>query len=187
MSKPKPKSDDLKEFVDEFKTESDRAAVLLGSAKIDALLYQILDQFLKPTVGSRDDLLDSDGALGTFSAKINIVYRLRLLDDKFCRALHLIRKIRNTFAHEVKAGSLNEGAHSSRVIELIAPIKDTWYYKGIKGYHFGKSEDVSQDFKACLVIIVGRLSKLYSTTKELSIPEDPLPFIDPTWTKANKE
>ena len=31
----------VKAFLDEFKTESDRAAVILGAAKLDNILYQI--------------------------------------------------------------------------------------------------------------------------------------------------
>jgi len=179
MSKPKPKPDDLKMFVDEFKIDNDRAAVVLGAAKIDELLYKILGKFLKPPAKKDEDILDSDGPLGTFSARIHAVQRLGLLDDTFCRALHLIRKIRNGFAHVAEAASLNQDPHRNRVIALVFPIEHTKQYQGVKGYHFQKPINHSQAFKACLVIIVARLSKAYSTTECLEKPTEPLPFLDP--------
>jgi hypothetical protein len=69
---------DFKKFVDEFKGESDRAAVILGAAKLDLLLYQIIQQYLLPITGSKDELLDGDSPLGTFSAKILLANRLGL-------------------------------------------------------------------------------------------------------------
>jgi len=168
-------------FVDEFKIDNDRAAVVLGAAKIDELLYKILGKFLKPPAKKDEDFLDSDGPLGTFSARIHAVQRLGLLDDEFCRALHLIRKIRNGFAHVAEAASLNQDPHRPRVIALVAPIEHTNHYQGVKGYHFQNPINHSQAFKSCLVIIVNRLSNAYSTTERLKLPTSPLPFLDPEW------
>ena len=103
------------QFVEEFRDESDRAAVVLGAAKLDLVLYQILQAYLLPTTTGKDELLDGDSPLGTFSSKINISYRLGLLASSFARALHLVRKIRNAFAHDVSGCSLTTGAHSDRV------------------------------------------------------------------------
>src|SRR5688572_21694479 len=89
---------ELREFIDEFKSESDRAAVILGAAKLDLLLYQLIQGVLVPSTSKVDELLDGDSPLGTFSSRITIAHRLKLIDDNFCRALNLIRKIRNSFA-----------------------------------------------------------------------------------------
>ncbi len=36
------------EFLDEFKGETDRAAVIVGAAKFDLIMYQILQRFFYP-------------------------------------------------------------------------------------------------------------------------------------------
>lgn len=64
--------DEFAEFVTEFKKESDRAAVILGAAKLDLLLYQIITKVLRPNASSNDDLFDGDAPLSTFHAKIHL-------------------------------------------------------------------------------------------------------------------
>ncbi len=114
----------LDSFIDQLVKEGDRATVILAVAKLDLILSQILQKHLISIPGSKDELLDDDGPLSTFSAKIHIAYRLGLIDNLFAHSLHLIRKIRNNFAHEVEGCSLNSGSHRDRVRELIAPVKD---------------------------------------------------------------
>jgi hypothetical protein len=105
MAEPENKNEvggEFRAFFDEFKNETDRAAVIVGAAKLDYLLYQILGRYLLPITGTKDDeLLEGDSPLSTFSSRINLCHRLGLIDTQFARSLHLVRKIRNTFAHEV--------------------------------------------------------------------------------------
>jgi len=64
----RPKSGEMPEkdkaayaaFVDDFARESDRAAVVLGAAKLDLQLYQILQKVLLPNPSATDELLDGD-------------------------------------------------------------------------------------------------------------------------------
>jgi hypothetical protein len=79
------------EFVVEYRKESDRACVILCAAKIDYLCGQILAKFLLPNASGQDDLLDTDRAIGTFSARIHALYRLGLIDAEFARALQVRR------------------------------------------------------------------------------------------------
>ncbi len=111
-------------FMEQFQEETDRAAVILGAAKLDSLLYDLLVRVLRPSTSGADDLLDGEAPLSTFSAKIRICYRLNVVDDEFARALHLVRRIRNDFAHETSAKSLNEGGHRDRVKALVAPLRE---------------------------------------------------------------
>jgi hypothetical protein len=165
-------------FVDEFKGESDRAAVILGAAKIDLLLYQILTQFLLPSTGGRDELLDGDAALGTFSAKIHIAYRLGLIDAEFTRALQLVRKIRNAFAHEVAGCNLGSGAHRDRVKELVAPIKHKNVFSNVAANHFGGKDDPSTHFRVALTFLAGRLDVLLCGVEPLAF-DKPLSILGP--------
>src|SRR5712671_3608266 len=73
-------------FIEEFARETDRAAVVLGAARLDAQLYQLISKMLTPCSGSNDELLDGDSPLATLSAKINIAYRLGLIDAYLARA-----------------------------------------------------------------------------------------------------
>ena len=150
-------------FIEEFIEESDRAAVILGVAKLDLLLYQIFQKHLVSNPGGEDKFLDSDGPLVTFSAKINLAYRLGLTDNSVTRALHLIRKIRNDFAHEVEGCSLESGSHRDRIRELIAPIKNLNNFDKlcVKYIKEGKLSLPSIQFRVMLGLIVIDLDLFY--------------------------
>lgn len=109
------------EFKQEFGKETDRAAVILAAAKVDELLRLVIMKRLAPSPTARDSLLEPEQPLGSFSARIDIAHRLKLIDEAFARALHLIRKIRNDFAHESAGAALSSGPHADRVRELALP------------------------------------------------------------------
>lgn len=152
--------EEFAKFVEEFKSESDRAAVILGAAKLDLLLYQVLQQFFAPTTGAKDELLDGDAPLGTFSAKITLANRLGLIDNEFTRSLQFVRRIRNAFAHEVSGCSLNSGAHRDRVKELVAQLKHKKAFVAIRESYFGGNDEPSENFRTALAVLVARLDVL---------------------------
>ena len=156
----------FKEFVEEFKNESDRAAVILGAAKLDALLGQILDRFLLPCTSSTDELLEGDSPLATFSARINICHRLGLISPQFAKSLHLVRRIRNGFAHELAGCSLNSGSHSDRLKSLLAPLRPLPFYRRFHDRFFDKMTP-STEFKACLAMMAARLETRASATTQV--------------------
>jgi hypothetical protein len=145
------------EFMGGFSSESDRAAVILGAARIDLGLYHVLQHVMLPNTSKSDDLLEGDSPLSTFSARINICHRLGLIDAKLTRSLHLIRKIRNIFAHETSGSSLNSGSHRDRVRELCSPFLEYKTYVPFRDKHFSKFEGASRDFRAITALIVMRL------------------------------
>ena len=145
------------EFYSEFKNENDRAAVILGTSKLDLLLYQLLVKFLVPNVGSEDELFDGDAPLSTFHAKIQMAYRLGLIDRNFVRALHLIRKIRNSFAHEAIGCDLSSGAHRNRVKELRLVFKNEKKFEEAKDIFFKDQPESSGDFRTALALAEMRL------------------------------
>lgn len=155
-------------FVEEFRAESDRAAVILGAAQLDLLLYQLIQKVLLPTASSRDELLDSDGPLGAFSSRINMAHRLGLIDTPFARALHLVRKIRNTFAHEPTSSSLSVGAHRDRVRELTAPFIAKPGFDRFHSVFFGEERNPSNDFRCTLGIMAVRLEAAFDDCRTLT-------------------
>jgi hypothetical protein len=109
--------------------ESERAAVVLGAAKLDSLLELLLKRCLLPCPGGKDDLLDTERPLGTFSAKISAAYRLGLIDKDFEYALQAVRKIRNSFAHSIENETLSKAPHRDRLFEIAKILKG---YEGLE-------------------------------------------------------
>lgn len=179
--KPKPLINAYGEIVREFKNESDRAAVILGAAKLDALLAQILDRRLLPSLASNDELLDGDSPLSTFSARINCAYRLGLITSDFAKSLHLTRRIRNSFAHEVSGVSLESGSHSDRVTSLILPLRVLPFFIDFRNDLIGE-ETPSNNFRACISIMIGRLEGCLNHTEQISAG-GAWSFIVDAWSK----
>jgi DNA-binding MltR family transcriptional regulator len=92
-------SEALRAFVEEYATESDRAAGILVGVGLDGRMEDLLRAHLVawPKLGER--LLGENRPLGSFSARIDVAYALGLLPDTEWRNLHALRKIRNFCAH----------------------------------------------------------------------------------------
>jgi len=106
-------------FIKEFQKESDRACVILSVAMLDLALETILKARLVPTSSSEDELLEGAYApISTFSARIDLAHRIGLISTQLCRDLHIIRKIRNDFAHNITGCSFEDTSVRSRIIEL---------------------------------------------------------------------
>lgn len=107
----------------EMATESDRASVILGAALLDEALSTLLKARLVPSGAADDPLFDGANApIGTFSARTELSLRIGLIDANFARCLHLIRRIRNDFAHNVAGCSFDDGAVVGRMTELRRAI-----------------------------------------------------------------
>lgn len=103
----------------EFESESDRAAVIVAASMLDELLRTLLMARLIPVSSATDELFDGANApLGTFSSRIEMAYRIGVVSVKFARDLHLVRRIRNDFAHNIHGCSFEDTRVRSRVIEL---------------------------------------------------------------------
>ena len=83
----------------ELTVESDRGCVLFAAAHLDEELKKLLRDFMVESCPPADELLKSSGPLGAFSVRIDTCQALGLLPAEACRELHLVRKIRNEFAH----------------------------------------------------------------------------------------
>lgn len=109
----------FKQVLADLQGESDRARVIIVSAHLDVLLEETLRHALVPCSTSTDPIFDGPNApLASFSTKIDLCYRLGLISEFVSKSLHIIRKIRNTFAHSISGCSFNDSAVKSRVNEL---------------------------------------------------------------------
>ena len=99
----------------------------------------------------QDELFSGDSPLSSFGSKINLCYRLALIDGGLCRVLHILRKIRNDFAHQMKGCDLNLPPHSDQVEELIKHLKkDPLFEKPRQVVSWSNSN--SRDFRILLAL-----------------------------------
>jgi hypothetical protein len=97
-------NDALREFTGMFQGErNERAAAIVGGAFLDTLLEHILFSFLADDAKEVQRLLDPDQPLGTYGARVRVVYCLGLIGRIVRDDLRLVGKIRNLFAHDLQA------------------------------------------------------------------------------------
>jgi hypothetical protein len=87
--------------------ESDNACVINGAAFLDAVLAGIIDRRLRDSDAKRR-LMSPDGALGTYGARVDLAYCLKLIEKSRYDDLKTIGRIRNRFAHSFYSLDFNE-------------------------------------------------------------------------------
>ena len=110
--------DQWKEWLEEFRSETDRGCTLLGGAFLDEQLRLLLEGFLVEDQKLCEKLFNGFGPLSSFSARISVCYGLGFLSPEEFRDLELIRKIRNEFAHELHGLSFSSSTIAQRCQEL---------------------------------------------------------------------
>lgn len=168
-------------FVTEYRAETQRAAVILIAAKMDSLLVQLVQKALLPCTVSQDDLLEGDGPLSTFSARIGLCHRLGLIDGEFTRALHLIRRIRNSFAHELVGATLDSGPHRDRITELASVLEEYESFQKLQHViSSGLTRPVGMFFAVAAIMIM-RLHLAIASTGRL--PATTVQLVPSNWEK----
>jgi DNA-binding MltR family transcriptional regulator len=79
--------------------EPDLACVLVGTSFLEEALASMLHQYFFSTKVAKKLLNPANGPLGTFSARIDLAFSLGLIDSSTHNDLHIVRKVRNAFAH----------------------------------------------------------------------------------------
>jgi DNA-binding MltR family transcriptional regulator len=87
----------------DYNEVSDRAVAIVGPAFLDTLLSDILTEFMVDDDSEVKKLLQLDGPLGTYGSKVTACYCLGLLGPVVTADLRLVGKIRNRFAHDLRA------------------------------------------------------------------------------------
>lgn len=106
-------------FEREARTESERAIPIITVSVLDEALTALLKSALLPCATSTDPLFDGAySPMGSFSAKIDFASRLGLVSAGVAQSLHIIRKIRNDFAHDIASCSFEQATVRNRVREL---------------------------------------------------------------------
>jgi hypothetical protein len=153
-------------FVADFMNESDRASIVLGAAQIDVLLEQILSKRL---IGQTKDMLDFNGSLGTFSARIDMARATGVIDVGFASALHIIRRIRNSCAHSISNINLHQAPVSDQIRELCNFYANSAYWNESlvsAEEAFGKSGNPLK-LRVAIAFLIANLSILVSSVERI--------------------
>lgn len=102
----------------EIEGSPDRIAAIVSAAFVDDRLAAALKARLHNDKKITEKMFDFAGPLGTFSARINLAFLIGMFSKDAVRDLHIIRDVRNEFAHKLKTKSFE----AQRVRDLIKNI-----------------------------------------------------------------
>jgi hypothetical protein len=106
----------------ELQLESDRGCVVLAFAWMDECLTQNLLRFLLPSAhqsAKADELLGVGRPIGDAATKIDLSFRLGLLQPNTHKSLHLFRELRNDFAHLASSITFETPTVRDRVLAIF--------------------------------------------------------------------
>jgi hypothetical protein len=87
----------------DYQEASDRAIAIVGPAYLNTLLSEILTEFMIDNSKEVRKLLHPEGPLGTYGSRTTACYFLGLVRNTVIADLRYVRKIRNRFAHDIRA------------------------------------------------------------------------------------
>lgn len=124
--------DKLIDFLFVMSEESERACIIMGGSFVDEYLEMALKKILLPAYDQKnDELFEPENPLGTFSAKIRLAYRMKLIDKDFMSTLNILRKLRNQFAHTFQVQTLDQSPHKERIISLQNMMGENVFYQKV--------------------------------------------------------
>jgi len=98
---PRDRAGIEKQIFDEFSRETDRAAAVLVGSYLDALLEDLLRTLLVDEGVRRGGRPLLNGALVSFTNRVDAAYALGLISTEEASDLSTINEIRNVFAHQL--------------------------------------------------------------------------------------
>jgi hypothetical protein len=110
--------DEVFEFRQSLSDETDRGCALMAAAYLDSELQKLLSKYCVNNPNVQKDIFGRSRSLSTFSSRIDMSYLLGLLGPNAHRDLHLIRKVRNEFAHVASPIDFNDPGLAQRCDEL---------------------------------------------------------------------
>ena len=144
-----------------FEKESDRASAILAVAFLDELMEEQLLRFFVDAPQVRE-LFVGYGPLSSFSARIGILFALGFLSEESRAELHLVRKIRNHFAHHPHHTSFADSPVKDMCASFpIAKDKEGSFY----------SEDPKALFIYTVSGIVGSVVHTMNRKKKRAVPK----------------
>ncbi len=147
-----PTLQQLKQLLISLSGESERAAVIVGVSQLDDSLEMLLKSLFHERSDGKENLLETDRPLSTFSARISVAFRMGVIDASLEKVLVQFRKIRNDFAHMVEEVTLSRDPYRSRLNEILDALKSPPLYVELRNYMRQRStSDALADFTAALL------------------------------------
>lgn len=104
----KKHSESVSKAFRELVTLNERTAAIVAAAHLDGWLETMLRSYFVDSREEADRILEAEGPVGSFSARIRLAFCLGLLRDDQRRDLHLVRRVRNRAAHLAERFSFEE-------------------------------------------------------------------------------
>ncbi|HLZ02521.1 MAG TPA: DUF4145 domain-containing protein [Bradyrhizobium sp.] len=113
----------MQAVVDEIEKQTDRGAAMIAASVIDGILEHLIIARLVDLSSNRKKALfcQSNGPLSTLSSKIELGFALGLFNEERRESLHLIREVRNAFAHRMDPISFEDPDISAMVETRVTP------------------------------------------------------------------
>jgi hypothetical protein len=103
--------------------ESDRGAALVAAAFLEERLSKLLELIWIDSPGFQDIVRGPTAPLGSFDAKIKVCHGIGLISSPAAHQLHILRKIRNHFAHEKGASRFDESPVRDLCDRLVTTLE----------------------------------------------------------------
>lgn len=116
-----PNSEDgykrLMALIEEMEGQTDRGVAIVGAAWVEEGLLVAIESFLHSEPQPWKRLFDVSGPMSSLSAKIDLARLLGMISKVIWSDLHIIRDIRNEFAHHIahKTQHTKLGFYSSHI------------------------------------------------------------------------
>jgi len=104
-----------KKIQKELEEGNDRSLIIVGCALLEDSLEELIKLHLVEVEKNQEKLFSSNNPLCTFSSKIEIAFRLGIIDKTVKNIFSLLRKIRNDCAHNSEIINLNSSPFKDRV------------------------------------------------------------------------
>ena len=111
-------SDQLNATFAEIFKQSDRASAVVSGGILEEILQRMITALFLPNPNINQSMFDGLTPISTFGAKIDLSYHLGLVNKTEYEDLKLIKKIRNIFAHSIKAINFETESIKDRCLQL---------------------------------------------------------------------
>lgn len=109
--------------------ESDRGCVLVVATMVEQCLErQILCRLLPAASSGGDELMSKskNSPISSFSAKIDLSYRLGLIPEQERAIYHQLRELRNACAHEINEQRFSADRYKDRITNMVGHSAVLW-------------------------------------------------------------
>ena len=153
------------------------AAGILGAVVVEHDLETLLrDRLAKDNDELWAELTDDNGPLGTFFRKIKISRALKIIDDPTQQNLHIVRNIRNAFAHSKKLIDFDHPLIVAELRSLEIPRYNKRRHKDCKNLYYGSKESYLSLCHFISMHLVRKHIKNTSTSNKRRLQKTGSPF-----------